>query len=237
MQWEGYSPDGRWWWDGATWRPVAPPGRPPGLFWFVRSPRWAGPFFLTGCILLLPIVGQMVLLGWYLATRDSLRAGWWVLPRAGFHHLERGVAPVIAGLVYFLYLVPVYVLLVAATVVAVVAHSAVAIALAIVVLLLFALASTVTLGFLSAALYDVADAQGIGAAIDPRRLWVAATADAGTSWLVYGTFLLGSLAFAAISIISLPILAFIPFGSLLPNVLMPAIYLLAAPAQADFNRR
>ena len=238
MQQGQYSPDGRWWWDGASWRPVAPPGGPPtggrpGLFWFFSAPGWAGPFFLTGLILFLPVVGQMVLLGWYLAARDTLRSGWRLVPPAGFQHLERGVAPWVASLVYGLYLLPVYLLLGAGLVVAAVNQSGAAIALLAVVLGLFWLASTVTVGFLSGALFDVADAEGIGAAIDPRRVWAAATADARTSWRVFGALVLGGFVYLAVAV---PISFFVPFGALILTLGVPGIYLMAAPAQADLDR-
>lgn len=233
MQQQWYSPDGRWQWDGASWRPVPPAGGPPGMFWFLNSPEWAGPFFLTGLILLVPIVGQIVLYGWYLAARDNLSRGWRVVPKAGFEYLERGVRPWAAFIVYFLYVLPVYILLVAGLIAAIVAQSGLVIAVLVVALVLFWLASSVTFGFLSGAIYDVADAQGIGAAIDPRRIWAAATATPRASWRIYGTFVLGTLLLFAVG---LPIAFVIPFGGLLLNFAVPAIYLMAAPAQAEFNR-
>lgn len=243
MQPPQYSPDGRWWWDGTTWRPVPPtpptPPRvtePPGMFWFLRSPGWFSPFFVTGCITLLPFVGQIVLNGWYLAARDNLRAGWLLLPRAGFQYLERGLAPWVVTLVYGLYSLPVFFLLSLGLAAAIGQESGVAVALLASVLVLFTLAYLLTLGFVSGALFDLADAQGILAAIDPRRLWAAATADTRQSWRVFGALFLGAVIYLAITIVALPILIFIPFGGLALNLLLPGVYLMAAPAQADFNR-
>jgi hypothetical protein len=205
------------------------------MFWFFGTPGWAGPFFLTGCILMIPVVGQMVLLGWYMAARDNLRRGWRVLPRAGFDHLERGARLWVAALVYVAYALPVFVLLIAGLVAAIAVHASVAIALLVVLLLAYWLAFGLVVGFMDAALYDLADAHGIGAIADPRRVWAAARADAHTSWRVFGALLLGSLISLGIAIVTLPILVFIPFGSLLLNLVTPGVYLMAVPAQADFR--
>jgi hypothetical protein len=236
MQGGMYSPDGRWWWDGQAWRAVEPrpPTGPPGLFWFFGTPGWAGPFFLTGLILMLPIVGQMVALGWYLTVRDNLRRGWRALPPASFDYLERGLRPWVVGLLYGLYGLPVLILLAAGLVVAIVAQKPAAIAVLAVLLAVCSLAYYLALGFLAAALYDLSDARGIGSAAHPGRLWAAARADSRNSWRVFGAFFLGGLILFGISVIALP-LFFVPFGSLLLYFVQPGIYLMAAPAQADFN--
>src|SRR5919202_787812 len=110
-----YSPDGRWFWDGAQWRPVPPPTphqvsppgaqhpagpRPQGMFWFFGIPEWIGPFLLTGLINIIPFVGQMVVLGWMLESRDYARRGLGVVPPAGFSYLGRGFRVWIGQLVY-----------------------------------------------------------------------------------------------------------------------------------------
>jgi hypothetical protein len=232
-----YSPDGRWWWDGSTWRPVTPPGSPqnggpPGMFWFFNAPGWAGPFFLTGLISLIPIVGQMVVFGWYLAVRDTLRAGYRVLPPAGFQYLERGVAPWVASLVYALYFLPVYLVLGVGLLIAIANQSGVATVLAGAVLGLFWLAYTVTFLFLTGALFDLADSRGIGEAIRPAVLWRTATADTRASWRVFTALLVGGLCALAIGLV----LVFVPFGGFALGFVGPGVYLMAAPAQADFNR-
>src|SRR5262245_40488149 len=193
MQGGTYSPDGRWWWDGRAWRPVEPlpPSGPPGLFWFFTTPGWAGPFFLTGLILMLPFVGQMVALGWYLAARDNLRRGWRALPPAGFDYLDRGLRPWVAGLLYGLYALPLFVLLAAGLVVAIVAQAPAAIAALAILLVVWWLTYSVALGFMSAAIYDLSDARGIAAAAHPGRVWAAARADSRNSWRVFGAFFLG----------------------------------------------
>jgi hypothetical protein len=205
------------------------------MFWFFRAPGWFRPFLVTGCILMLPIVGQIVLYGWYLAARDNLRAGWQVLPRPGFEYLERGARPWLAALVYALYALPGFVLLVTGLVVAIVDRSGVAIAVLAILLVLYWAAWTLLFGFLNAALFDVADTHGIGAAIHPGRLWAAARADSRSSWRVFLALFLGGLIYLGITVVTLPLLIFIPFGSLLLNCLVPAVYLMAAPAQAEFH--
>ena len=70
------------------------------IAWPARDPEWVGKVLLTGLILLIPIVGQLVLLGWMLAALDNLRAGRPVLPPAGFSYIGRGVELFVVFLVY-----------------------------------------------------------------------------------------------------------------------------------------
>ena len=53
-----------------------------------------------GLISLIPIIGQMVLLGWMLAALDNLRAGRQELPEAGFSYIGRGLRLFVVQLVY-----------------------------------------------------------------------------------------------------------------------------------------
>lgn len=53
-----------------------------------------------GLILVIPIAGQIILLGWLLATLDNLRAGHHELPAAGFSYFGRGVRLFVVLLVY-----------------------------------------------------------------------------------------------------------------------------------------
>jgi hypothetical protein len=71
------------------------------IAWPSRDPEWVGKVLLTGLILLIPIVGQLVVLGWTLAALDNLRAGRPVLPPAGFSYIARGVDLFIVFLVYY----------------------------------------------------------------------------------------------------------------------------------------
>ena len=64
-----------------------------------RSPNWFGTIVLQGLILIIPIIGQIALLGWMLITIDNLRAGRYELAPAGFH-LGRGIALFGVELIY-----------------------------------------------------------------------------------------------------------------------------------------
>jgi len=70
------------------------------ISWPARDPRWVSTVLLTGLILLIPIVGQLVLLGWMLTALDNLRGGRLVLPPAGFSYIGRGVNLFVVQLVY-----------------------------------------------------------------------------------------------------------------------------------------
>jgi uncharacterized protein DUF4013 len=70
--------------------------------WPSRDPQWVSKVLLNGLILLIPIVGQLVVLGWMLTALDNLRAGRPFLPPASFAHLGRGVNLFVVYLVYAL---------------------------------------------------------------------------------------------------------------------------------------
>ena len=72
-----------------------------------RSPGWFGTIVLQGLILIIPIIGQIALLGWLLKNMDNLREGRQELAPAGFH-LGRGIHLFGAELVYgiALYIIP-----------------------------------------------------------------------------------------------------------------------------------
>jgi Protein of unknown function (DUF4013) len=78
------------------------------IAWPSRDPEWVGKVLLTGLILLIPVVGQLVLLGWMLAALDNLRDGREVLPPAGFSYLGRGVNLFVVYLVYIAALLAVF---------------------------------------------------------------------------------------------------------------------------------
>jgi hypothetical protein len=65
-----------------------------------RSPAWFGTFALMGLIFLIPIVGQIAMLGWTLALLDNYRRGLVDLPPAGFQYLGRGLNLFVVFLVY-----------------------------------------------------------------------------------------------------------------------------------------
>ncbi len=70
------------------------------IAWPSRDPQWVSKVLLMGLILLIPIVGQLVALGWLLSALDNLRAGRLELPPAGFSYVGRGVNLFVVFLVY-----------------------------------------------------------------------------------------------------------------------------------------
>jgi hypothetical protein len=68
--------------------------------WATRDPQWVPKVLLMGLIFLIPIVGQIVLLGWMLTALDNLRAGRYELPAAGFSYIGRGLNLFVVELVY-----------------------------------------------------------------------------------------------------------------------------------------
>jgi hypothetical protein len=78
------------------------------IAWPSRDPEWVRKVLLTGLILIIPVVGQIVLLGWMLAALDNLRAGHPFLPAAGFSYLGRGLNLFVVLLLYGLALVVVF---------------------------------------------------------------------------------------------------------------------------------
>jgi hypothetical protein len=84
------------------------------IAWPSRDPQWVSKVLLTGLILLIPIVGQMVVLGWMLATVDNMRAGRQELPPAGFSYIGRGLPLFVVYLVYGLAIAVVFAGLLAA---------------------------------------------------------------------------------------------------------------------------
>lgn len=216
-----------WYWDGGAWRWTVPPrAERPGLFWFFEAPDWVGAFLLTALIGFIPIVGAMVMLGWYLAARDNLRAGYWIVPPAGFRYLDRGAGVWVAQFVYGAVQLVVELALVILVVFAVVLGAPAA----VVVLLALALAGvwllgTLLIGFLSAGIIAVADRHGMGAALTPGRVWAAAGSNAAASWRVFGAYVLGFLIAYGVGVV-------VPFGLAL---VLPAAFLMAAPGQAVFD--
>src|ERR1700694_4469956 len=67
-----------------------------------RSPGWFGTFALMGLIFLIPIIGQIAILGWTMALLDNYRRGQVELPPPGFQYLGRGVNLLVVFLVYSL---------------------------------------------------------------------------------------------------------------------------------------
>jgi hypothetical protein len=70
-----------------------------------KDQRWLSKFALIGLAGLIPIVGNMWLLGWMLATRDNLRAGRGDLAEVQGSQIGRGAPVVLVILVYYLVLI------------------------------------------------------------------------------------------------------------------------------------
>jgi len=216
-----------WVWDGRTWQ-LAVPRRPdrPGLFWFFSAPRWFEDYVVMALIGLIPIAGVIVLLGWYMAARDNLRAGYWILPKAGFDHIERGARLYVPQLVYSLAFYALYAAVGLAVLIAALLRAPLIVyAVPLVGFVAGWVLLAVLIGYLSAAMFAVADAQGIRAALNPARVWALAGRSPGASWGVFGTYLLGIVLATLISFV-------VPFFSI---AAVPAVFLMAAPAQARFD--
>ena len=166
------SEDGRWWWDGRQWHTRLVEG-PQDLFWFTTTPEWTARVLITGLIALIPIVGVINMMGWTLAATDMFRSRWKELPPAGFQHLERGVAPFVAGLAYGLVFFVVFGMLTLFTVLlAALGGGRVALAIGLgVLILLIVVAWWLVWLYLFAALIMASDKLGIVKALDPRRLF------------------------------------------------------------------
>ena len=68
--------------------------------WPARDPGWIGKLIVMGLIGIIPIVGQMTLIGWTLGSLDNLRAGRYELAPAGFAQLGRGARVFLVQLIY-----------------------------------------------------------------------------------------------------------------------------------------
>jgi Protein of unknown function (DUF4013) len=227
------SADGRWWWDGTRWRSRSVEG-PLDLLWFTTSPDWIQRVIVTGLIGLIPIVGSINLLGWALAATDMVRSGWKELPPAGFHHLERGVAPFIVGLAYGLVLaVVVGSLAVFAILLGISGRTGLVIAIGIgLVVVLVLVAWWLAALYFFAAVLIGSDRLGIAKAIDPRRLYALAVANHDASLHVA---LLYAVASIVLALIGVTLGVIIPFGGLLLAIGLPAVYAILVPTLASFN--
>ena len=67
--------------------------------WPFQDPGWFGKMVVQGLIFIIPIVGWIAMVGWFVMTIDNYRAGRRELPPAGFH-LERGIGLFVVLLVY-----------------------------------------------------------------------------------------------------------------------------------------
>lgn len=227
------SPDGRWWWDGSRWRSRLVEGEL-DLFWFMSTPDWFTRILVTGLIGLIPIVGTINVYGWTLTATDMVRRQWRELPPAGFQHLERGVAPFVVGLVYGVVALMVFgILAVAAISIGLSDRGRLAISIAVGLLaVLVSLAWWLFMLYVFGATIVGSDRLGIGSALDPRRLWAIARANGGLSLSIAGTYFVGSL---VLTIVGLAVGAVVPFGALIANLGLPAVFAAMVPALARFT--
>jgi hypothetical protein len=65
-----------------------------------KSADWFPRLLLTGLITLIPVIGWINLVGWFLATLDNYRRGVAELPPAGFQYIGRGVTLFFVGLLW-----------------------------------------------------------------------------------------------------------------------------------------
>jgi Protein of unknown function (DUF4013) len=186
------SPDGSWYWNGQVWMPVPPAQR--SLMWFTSAPNWATPTALMALIELIPIVGQIIVFGWALEAKDEQRRDRNLVPPAGFTYLERGWRPFLASLLYglgWLVLLMACGVLLAIAVTLAGTHGGgwdLLVAAAVLLMAGVGLGGLFLLLFLWTPMMLVADERGLGAALNPPRLWRTATANAGASWRAFGIF-------------------------------------------------
>jgi hypothetical protein len=140
-----------------------------------RSPGWLGTIVLQGLILIIPIIGQISLLGWMLLTVDNLREGRQELAPAGFH-LSRGIRLFGVELVYGIVLAIIPSIL--ATIGASIMQQGNSAGAALVALgNLLSLAVGLLFAFLLPALILITYERGFSAALDVGAVWRLATAD------------------------------------------------------------
>ena len=189
---------------------------------------------VTGLIALIPIAGTMNLFGWTLVATDMVRQRWRELPPAGFHYIERGVAPFLITFFYGL-----AVLLVLATLVTVgfvymfsqPSRTAFAIASWLLAAILLAGWWLVSL-YLFAAVLIGADTMGVGRAINPARLFGLARRNFNLSLHVAITYGVASIALGLTAVV---VGTIVPFGGLAVSLALPAILAMLVPLLTTFR--
>ena len=146
-----------------------------------RSPHWVSTILLQGLITIIPVIGQIALLGWLLLTIDNLRAGRQELAPAGFH-LRRGIALFGVELIYAIAigLVPGIVQSAGA---GMVGQNNAAGGLLLTLGGLMALAGWLLLTFLTPVLILATSEHGFAGGMDVLAVWRRATADVGQTVL------------------------------------------------------
>ncbi len=159
--------------------------------WPFQDPGWFGKMVLQGLISIIPIVGWIALVGWFMMTIDNYRAGRRELPPAGFH-LERGVGLFVVLLVYgIVFSLPGGLL----SGIGSRNHGAGLVALGQLIGFLLSL----LLAFLSPAIILHTYRTGIAGGFDVNSIWQTATAHTSTTvvggLLIYVARLIGGLGF------------------------------------------
>ena len=167
--------------------------------WPAKDPAWVGKLIIVGLIGVIPIVGQINLLGWTLASLDNLRADRYELAPANFSHLGRGAALFFVLLVYGFLLVAVAAVVFVPGIILIVAGDAAAgIVLTGISALVFFLL-TLLYGLIQPAIYLQTASRGFGGGLDLGV--VMATLRTGfvktllAALLMYVGSLIGSLGF------------------------------------------
>ena len=176
----------------------------------------------------------MNLFGWTLAATDMVRQRWRELPPAGFHYLERGVAPFLITFFYGLAFLLVLATLVAAGFVflfSTPSHAALAIASWLIAALLLFGWWLISL-YLFAAVLIGSDTLGIGRAFNPARLFALARWNSSVSVRVAVTY---GVASVVLGFTALVVGAIVPFGGLAVSLAVPAILALLVPLLATFR--
>lgn len=229
------SQDGRWFWDGSRWRSRVVEG-PLDLFWFTNTLEWQSRVLVTGLIALIPIVGSINTLGWTLAATDMVRQRWNELPPAGFHYLERGVAPFVVSFVYGLVvLFALAAMLVGGLALIFSEHGVPALGVVLIVLsVVLMVAWWLVSLLLFAAILIGSDRVGLGRALNPAVLvrLLRQNRDASVhAALIYGV---GGL---ALGLVGVAIGFIIPFGGVVISIGLPAIYAMTVPRLVGFEVR
>ena len=142
-----------------------------------RSPNWVSTIVLQGLILIIPIIGQIALLGWMIANIDNIRAGRQELAPAGFY-LERGIILFVVELIYgiALFIIPIVLQVVGSLLVN---QSAGGGALLLTLAVLLELVASLLISFLAPVLILRTSQLGFGGAMDVGAVWAQATANVG----------------------------------------------------------
>lgn len=160
--------------------------------WPFQDPGWFGKMILQGLINIIPIIGQIALLGWMQITIDNYRAGRKELAPAGFH-LSRGIA---LWVVFYVYLI---VLFIPGGIFNQIGTASNSGAFAALGSLLY-LAALVVLFFLAPAIFLNTYRNGFGGGFDVLGVWRLATGNASTT-VVAGLIMLVASIISGLGII------------------------------------